>query len=247
MSHTQPLPQIPHFDECHFGCPRPCVPRSLAPSLPSRDSSRTCEIQPCDQEPLYFHPSLSDTAKATHCFTHRPLGFVREKKKKLTPITPLAKGYCQFEGCTKSPSHSYPSQPRATHCPAHRARGMRDHRHRLCSHVSPNPCPRQPSFGWAWEGRRSFCAAHKQEGMADVRKGSGCERSGCGKRASYGHAKQKACLCPAHREQGMINFVAGVSVGKRECREGVECSLHRRGGLKFLSYNSSCAARCCRC
>lgn len=60
--------------------------------------------------------------------------------------------------------------------------------------------------------------------MIDVRRGSGCEGDGCGKRASFGCKRQrKARFCASHREDGMVNVSATVSVGgKRENGYGIQ-------------------------
>lgn len=150
-----------------------------------------------------------------------------------TPAAPRAgrSSACQIEGCGKTATHG--DQRKATHCAAHKEKGMTDHKHRPCENVVPKACLKQPSFGWPGEGRKRFCGAHREAGMVDIRT---CEREGCGARASHGFQKRRARFCATHCQPGMM--VVANKVGRRVLR-----TLRGVGGVGGERWESSAVCR----
>lgn len=113
---------------------------------------------------------------------------------------------CIVPDCGKRASFSYNAQPaqpaQPMYCRTHKSVGMRDVRHRSCTH-----CYRRPSFGQPGTRHATHCFLHRTPGLINVKHGL-CQHPGCDTYASFGTVQNRPVRCHVHKISGMRNVKA---------------------------------------
>lgn len=125
-------------------------------------------------------------------------------------------------------------------CNRHRAPGMVDVQHQMCT---TSGCGKHALFGHPGRAREC-CASHKRDGMVDLAHNSlMCRADGCGKRANFGAPEGRPEYCAAHKQPDMVD-VTHHSCAQPGCMSrgaytyldqdvGMFCKAHARAGMVY--------------
>jgi len=197
------------------------------PKGSSSHRPKGCEVEGCPV--TYSLYNFGNQAEGRLCIDHKLAGMVQQTG-------------CRVAGCNRKAFFMNEGNLVATHCKAHKAKGMLESPggHKHCE--APG-CDKRPQYNEKPLRSGRFCGTHKLPGMVNVF-AKRCEHDGCTVNPSFnfeGDSTRGARFCAVHKLNGMVD------VHRKMCQfdgclkqpffnfegqqRGVYCGAHKTLGM----------------